>query len=158
MVHSSPGLTIHGWQPGLRSLLDNLLTNALVHGRSAEGGAHVALSLRAGEDSGSPCVVPGVEDRGPGVPRQRREAVFQRFQRRPDSPGSGLGLTLVAQQAALHRAGLRLLDGPGGRGARFEVVFPAAPAHRPQHTALPARRDWLADPADRPQGFHKEHP
>ncbi|MGX1758606.1 sensor histidine kinase [Streptomyces lydicus] len=158
VVHSSPGLTIHGWQPGLRSLLDNLLTNALVHGRPAEGGAHVALSLRAGEDTGSPCVVLGVEDRGPGVPQQRREAVFQRFQRRPDSPGSGLGLTLVAQQAALHRASLRLADGPGGRGARFEVTFPAAPAHRPAHTALPAHRDWLADPADRPQGFHKERP
>ncbi|MFG2827098.1 sensor histidine kinase [Streptomyces sp. NPDC048434] len=158
VVHSSPGLTLHGWQPGLRSMLDNLLTNALVHGRSAETGAHVALSLRAGEDSGSPCIVLGVEDRGPGVPHQRRDAIFQRFQRRPDSPGSGLGLTLVAQQAALHRAGLRVLDGPGGRGARFEVVFPAAPAHRPQHTALPAHRDWLADPANRPQGFHKERP
>ncbi|MFE1764752.1 sensor histidine kinase [Streptomyces angustmyceticus] len=157
-VHSSPGLTIHGWQPGLRSLLDNLLTNALVHGRPAGGGAPVTLSLRAGEDDGAPCVVLGVEDRGPGVPPQRREAVFRRFQRRPDSPGSGLGLTLVAQQAALHRARLRVLDGPGGRGARFEAVFPAAPAHRPVRPALPAHRDWLAGPADRPQGFHKERP
>ncbi|MGW7575601.1 sensor histidine kinase [Streptomyces sp. NPDC054765] len=156
VVHSSPGLTIHGWQPGLRSMLDNLLTNALVHGRSAGAGAHVALSLRAGEEGGSPRVVLAVDDRGPGVPPQCREAVFQRFQRRPDSPGSGLGLTLVAQQAALHRAGLRVLDGPGGRGARFEVAFPAAPAHRPAHTTLPAHRDWLAAPADRPQGFHKE--
>ncbi|MCL7490714.1 HAMP domain-containing histidine kinase [Streptomyces sp. MCA2] len=157
VVHSSPGLTVHGWQPGLRSMLDNLLTNALVHGRSAEERAHVALCLRAGEESGSPRVVLGVEDRGPGVPQQRREAIFQRFQRRADSPGSGLGLTLVAQQAALHRARLRVLDGAGGRGARFEVTFPAAPAHCPQHTALPAHRDWLADPGDRPQGFHKEH-
>ncbi|MEU8996236.1 ATP-binding protein [Streptomyces caniferus] len=157
-VHSSPAPTIHGWQPGLRSMLTNLLTNALVHGRSADGGAQVTLSLRAAEHEGSPCVVLGVEDRGPGVPHQLREAVFQRFQRRPDSPGSGLGLTLVAQQAALHRVRLRVLDGPGGRGARFEAVFPAAPAHRPVHPALPAHRDWLADPANRPQGFHKEHP
>ncbi|MEU8780243.1 HAMP domain-containing sensor histidine kinase [Streptomyces sp. NPDC048637] len=159
VVHSSSGLRLHAWQPGLRSMLDNLLTNALVHGRSGQAPGYVALSLRAGEERGVPGIVLSVDDRGPGVPPQRREAVFRRFHRRPDSPGSGLGLTLVAQQAALHRATLRVLDGPGGRGARFEVTFPAAPAaDRPHRPALPAHRDWLADPAGRPQSFHKEPP
>ncbi|MFE3549017.1 sensor histidine kinase [Streptomyces kronopolitis] len=158
VVDSSPGLTVHGWRPGLRSLLDNLLTNALVHGRSAGAGGYVALSVRTTGEAAAPGIVLSVDDRGPGVPPQRRAEVFRRFHRRPDSPGSGLGLTLVAQQAALHRAELRVLDGPGGRGARFQVTFPAERPGRPRHPALPAHRDWLADPAGRPQGFHKEHP
>ncbi|MFI0153651.1 sensor histidine kinase [Streptomyces lydicus] len=165
-VDSSPGLTIHGWRPGLRSLMDNLVTNALVHGRPAAGGAgQVRISLHAAGPTGpgesrTPTaarhVVLCVDDRGPGIPPERREVVFQRFHRGQDSPGSGLGLTLVAQQAALHRARLRVLDGPGGRGARFEAAFPAAPPDGPRPAQLPAHRDWLADPVERPQGFHKE--
>ncbi|MFD9209404.1 sensor histidine kinase [Streptomyces sioyaensis] len=175
VVDSSPGLTLHGWRPGLRSMLDNLLTNALVHGRSADTGAYTALSLRPADADAAPGIVLRVDDRGPGVPPQGREELFRRFHRRPDSPGSGLGLTLVAQQAALHGAELRVLDGPGGRGARFQVTFPAEWSGHPRQPALPAHRDWLGDPADRdrpadpadrdrspdpadrPQGFHKEH-
>lgn len=150
-LDGTAGLTVHGWQPGLRSLVDNLLANALAHGRSPDGRARVTVAVReapvvASGGRGGGDIVLTVDDRGPGVPPDQRQSVLHRFRRRPDSPGSGLGLTLVAQQAALHRAGLRVLDAPGGRGARFEVTFPPERAGAVD-SVPPQRRDWLAEPA-----------
>lgn len=161
-VRSGSGLIVHGWEPGLRSAVDNLIVNALTHG----GGA-VDVALRAEREAAGPVVVLTVDDDGPGVPAESRQRVFERFQRGPDSPGSGLGLTLVAQQIALHRGTVRILDRPAGdghdaRGARFEVRLPLAVTGRPG-SGLPSRRDWLTgDPATgttsgpAPQDFHKD--
>jgi signal transduction histidine kinase len=54
-----------------------------------------------------------VADSGPGIPPADRERVLQRFVRLDDSrgtPGSGLGLSLVAAVAKLHGARLELAD------------------------------------------------
>lgn len=60
-----------------------------------------------------------VIDDGPGVPEDERQAVFERFYRGRGSlgtPGSGLGLSIVAAIARLHDFRLRLADaGPGLR-------------------------------------------
>ncbi|MBT2382465.1 HAMP domain-containing sensor histidine kinase [Streptomyces sp. ISL-11] len=153
-LECASGLTVHGWRPGLRSLLDNLLVNALAHGMSADGRARIAVTLGAAGDGDAPAVVLSVDDQGPGVPPEDRQRIFKRFHRRSGSPGSGLGLTLVAQQADLHRAHLRVLDGPGGRGARFEITFPSARQSRPGVAA--PHRDWLSETAGRRQESHKE--
>ncbi|MEU5088132.1 HAMP domain-containing sensor histidine kinase [Streptomyces sp. NPDC021356] len=155
-LHAPPGRTVQGWEPGLRLLLDNLIGNALVHGRDERGRARVAVSVRGAGDE----VVITVDDHGPGVPPTARERIFERFQRGPDSAGSGLGLTLVAQQAALHRGGVTVTDAPGGAGARFEVRLPSGGGD------LPGRRDWLigtaqtgrAAGARRSQSFPKDRP
>jgi signal transduction histidine kinase len=65
-----------------------------------------------------------VDDDGPGVPADARDAVFEPFTRvnGTDRPGSGLGLTLVAQQARHHGATIAVGDAPLG-GARFTVWF-----------------------------------
>lgn len=81
----------------LRSLFDNLISNALRH---TPAGGEVELRLtRDGVD---------VVDSGPGLPEAMRERVFDRFFRMPDAPpgGSGLGLA-IARQAGL-RHGLRI--------------------------------------------------
>lgn len=149
-VRSGPGITVHGWEPGLRSVVDNLLVNAVTHG----GGA-VDVALRTEEGS----AVLTVDDDGPGVPGELRQRVFERFRRGPDSPGSGLGLTLVAQQIALHRGTVRIADRPSALGgARFEARLPLAVSGR-KDARLPSPRDWLAaEPvtAPPPQGFHKD--
>ncbi|MFG3047769.1 ATP-binding protein [Streptomyces sp. NPDC048241] len=154
-LHAEPGLTVPGWEPGLRLLLDNLLANALAHGRDPAGVARIRVDVRrAGEQA-----VVVVADQGPGIPPEYRERLFERFQRGPHSTGSGLGLTLVAQQTALHRGSVGVTDGPQGTGARFEVRLPL------DGTGAPGRRDWLigtAAPggftagANRSQGFPKE--
>ncbi|MFJ9613884.1 sensor histidine kinase [Streptomyces noursei] len=150
------GLVVHGWQPGLRSLVDNLLANALTHGRSADGRARIAVALRASDDGGAPAAVLTVDDQGPGVPPEQRQTIFERFHRRAESPGSGLGLTLVAQQAELHHAHLEVRTPPGGPGARVKVAFPLT---RPglDGAAVP-HRDWLADTHHRRQEIHKNRP
>ncbi|MGW8951741.1 sensor histidine kinase [Streptomyces sp. NPDC055709] len=148
-----PRTGVYGWEPGLRTIVDNLLANALVHGRSGDGVARTEVGLRTGGTGAEPVAVLTVDDQGPGVPPSRREAVFDRFRRGPDSPGSGLGLTLVAQQAALHRGRVRIQDRPSGDGTRLEVRLPVRGQTVP---ALPAQRDWLIGTAPRPQGFHKD--
>ncbi|MEU7427784.1 HAMP domain-containing sensor histidine kinase [Streptomyces sp. NPDC040750] len=149
-LDATPGLTVHGWEPGLRMLLDNLVGNALAHGRDSGGRARVRVGVRG---------LPGqllitVDDHGPGVPPETRGRVFERFRRGPDSAGSGLGLTLVAQQAALHRGSVTVLDGPDGVGARFEVRLPS------DGGGPPGRRNWLIGTAgaNRSQSFPKELP
>ncbi|MFI1397105.1 sensor histidine kinase [Streptomyces sp. NPDC020681] len=164
-VPEMPRLSVYGWEPGLRTIVDNLLANALIHGRSDDGRARVEVGLRAGGHAAEPVAVLTVDDLGPGIPHAQRATVFQRFRRGPDSPGSGLGLTLVAQQAALHRGGVQVQDRPAGdgrsgevrsgdgrspSGTRFEVRIPLRGA-----TPLPADRDWLIGTARHPQGFHK---
>ncbi|MGW1889695.1 ATP-binding protein [Streptomyces sp. NPDC002004] len=148
-----PSLSVRGWEPGLRLVLDNLLTNALVHGgrRGAPGHVDVALRVERGPRDGEAVAVLTVDDRGPGVPPHLRDTVFDRFHRRPDSPGSGLGLTLVAQQIALHQGRIRVVDRPDGPGARFEVRLPLeGDGARGTEMTLPLRRDWLIATADRP--------
>ena len=137
-VSSPPSLRLPGWEPGLRMVLDNLLANALVHGAGAGQPARIAVALR--RHGGQALLT--VDDTGPGVPPEQRQAVFGRFRRGPDSPGSGLGLTLVAQQVALHAGTVRITDPPHGLGARVEVRLPLAP-DRSATTTLALRRDWL---------------
>ncbi|MEE4542337.1 HAMP domain-containing sensor histidine kinase [Streptomyces sp. V4-01] len=121
------------WPPGLRSAVDNLLTNAVVHGSGT-----VEVAVRPVGAAGAVRI--SVADHGPGVPPDARDAVFHRFHRRPDSDGSGLGLALVAQQAALHGGAVTVTARPDGRpGACFVLELPRATAP----PTLPRHRDWL---------------
>ncbi|GLW67929.1 two-component sensor histidine kinase [Kitasatospora phosalacinea] len=135
---------VFGWDAGLRILLANLLTNAAVHGRPttrpADRPAEVEVRLRVEDGT----VRLTVDDSGPGVPPADRAAVFHRFHRRPDSPGSGLGLTLVAQQAALHRGSALVTDRPDAPGCRLEVRLPLLLPDAPT-AQLPSPRDWLSN-------------
>jgi signal transduction histidine kinase len=109
-------VTIDGWEPGLRSLLDNLLENAARHGR-ADGA--VRVTLHGGD---SPELV--VEDDGPGISAADRARIFEPFVRIGDEEeGSGLGLALVAQQAHHHGASIDVESSPDLGGARFTVRF-----------------------------------
>lgn len=104
----------------LAQVLGNLLDNAGQHG----GGA---TAVRLGRAPG--VVFLEVDDEGPGVPAQDREAIFDRFVRgrpataRGDGDGTGLGLALVAQHVTAHGGSVRVTDRPGG-GARFRVELP----------------------------------
>ncbi len=133
-----PELRVFGWDTGLRILLTNLLRNAVVHGHLPAEPALITVRLRA--EAGQAVLT--VDDAGPGIPPTEREAVFRRFHHRPGSPGSGLGLTLVAQQAALHRGTVTIGTPPGGTGTRFDVRLPLLAVDTPT-LQLPARRDWL---------------
>lgn len=70
-----------------------------------------------------------VDDQGPGVPPEAREAIFEPFARLPGSrsaadAGSGLGLAIARGIAELHGGTLVAADAPGG-GARFVLSLPS---------------------------------
>ena len=68
-----------------------------------------------------------VEDDGPGVPVDIRRVIFEPFRQGPTqsthSPGTGIGLSLVARFAELH-GGTAWVDERDGGGAAFHVVIP----------------------------------
>lgn len=132
-------LRVFGWEAGLTILLANLLGNAVVHGHLPGEPARITVRVHA---EGGYAVLT-VDDAGPGIEPGEREAVFRRFHHRPGSPGSGLGLTLVAQQVALHQGSVVIGTPPRGTGTRFEVRLPLSAADAPT-LRLPKRRDWIS--------------
>ena len=97
------------------------------------------LALEAEEDT----ALLRVSDTGPGISEQEREAVLRRFYRSDkmrNTPGVGLGLSLVAAIVKLH--GFRLIIGPGP-GGRIEVLARTRRAGKaaPRRSRTPAHAD-----------------
>ncbi len=108
---------IFGWPAGLRLAVDNLVRNAVTHGRASR------IVLTARRDGAQMAIV--VDDNGCGLPAEEHRTVLGRFSRGSTAAtgGSGLGLALVAQQAALHGGDIELSDGPlGGLRAILTVA------------------------------------
>ena len=103
----------------LSALARNLADNAV---RYSPPGARV--ELRVGSDAGAPMLQ--VDDSGPGIPRDERGHVFDRFYRRASStePGTGLGLAIVRGVVERHGATVELDESPLG-GLRVTVRFRA---------------------------------
>lgn len=100
--------------------LINLLDNAAKYAR--EGG-HVTLSVhREGES-----LEVRVTDRGPGISREEKRRIFDRFTRgsaaKAGIRGSGIGLSLVKHIAESHRGYVRVHSEPGA-GATFVIRVP----------------------------------
>jgi len=92
------------------------------------------VTVRAAQEHG--WIVLRVEDRGPGVPEEERQAIFRRGvrgDRALDVPGSGLGL-YVAAQLMQDQAGELWVDARDGGGASFAVALPSAELVASQQT------------------------
>ena len=111
------------WPEGVRVLADNLIRNALTHGRAPGAAPDVRVSLEAAGEGGWTLAV---ADRGPGIAEAERGRVVERFARGSVAGaegGAGLGLALAAQQAALHGGRLAIAAREGG-GALVEARVP----------------------------------
>jgi PAS domain S-box-containing protein len=119
--------------PKVERIVENLLANAARH---TPAGTPVWVRVQAAD--GGALVV--VEDAGPGVPAEVRQAVFQPFRQGPTitayAPGSGIGLALVAHFAGMHGGRAWVQERPGG-GASFQVFLPDA--HDPDAATPPER-------------------
>jgi signal transduction histidine kinase len=108
----------------LGQALVNLVDNAMKYGRPEDGEpARLTIGVREAEGR----VLIEVADNGPGIPEADRHRVLERFVRLEKSrtePGSGLGLSLVAAVARLHRGSFRIED--NNPGARAVIDLPVA--------------------------------
>jgi two-component system OmpR family sensor kinase len=115
-----PGrVMVSGVPDDLHRMAANLVENALLH---TTPGTPVTVSVRRDGDS----AVLEVADRGPGVPAELRERIFERFASGPGdrARGSGLGLAIVKAVADSHGGRVELSEAAGG-GARFVITLPA---------------------------------
>jgi PAS domain S-box-containing protein len=122
-VETPPALHVQTDLDKLQRILLNLLSNAF---KFTPGGERVRLSLR---EAGGRFSLE-VADSGPGIPLDKREAVFERFEQlevdaaRPPA-GTGLGLSIVRDFAALLGGQVSIGDAPEG-GALFVLDLPSA--------------------------------
>jgi len=119
-LDAPPSLPLRGDADALRSLLRNLIDNAVHH-----GGTPPRVQVSATID-GDTAVI-DVDDGGPGIPPAERGRVFDRFHRREPGrgTGSGLGLAIVRAIAGQHGGQVALLDSPlGGLRARVRLPLP----------------------------------
>lgn len=121
-LDASAPVSVEGDPALLEALVRNLADNAVRHGGPG-GNVRVTVTTLHGQ------AVLRVEDDGPGVPPETMDRLGRRFFRGPDAraSGSGLGLSIVARIAELHRARVRFSGGAGGRGLQVEIEFPAMP-------------------------------
>ena len=105
----------------------NLVENAVVH---SPPDIEVTVAVHAdGQIS--------VRDHGPGVPKEHREPIFERFWRGAavHSHGAGLGLPIVAEIMKAH-GGTVTVEDASPDGAVFTLVFPRCPAKGDAHRPL----------------------
>ncbi|MFP8952876.1 PAS domain S-box protein [Natrialbaceae archaeon A-arb3/5] len=101
--------TIRADRTRLQQLLENLVRNAIEHGGEA-------VTVTVGElDDGF-----FLEDDGPGIPAEKRDAVFDAGYSTTEG-GTGFGLSIVEQVTDAHGWDVRIVAGTDG-GARFEIT------------------------------------
>jgi signal transduction histidine kinase len=113
---------LKGERAGLMRLVSNLIGNAVLY---TEAGTMVEVVV--GRVDGN--VFIEVADRGPGVAREDRTRIFERFVRLEDArsrnpQGSGLGLAIVEQVVEAHGGRIEVREREGG-GAVFRVTLPS---------------------------------
>ncbi|MCZ7589725.1 MAG: PAS domain S-box protein [Gaiella sp.] len=116
-------LVVHADAMRIGQVMDNLLSNAVKFTPE-----HGTVDVRIGA-AGEVCSVE-VEDSGPGIPRDERGRLFERFFRSRDAvarsiPGTGLGLVISRRIAEAHGGALELVDRDGA-GTTFRLLLPFA--------------------------------
>jgi signal transduction histidine kinase len=111
----------------LRILLDNAM-------RASPAGSEIRVTLRRYPVAGI-----SVNDDGPGVPADERDAIFERFHRGRDTAGqAGFGLGLaIGRELAERMHGELILEDQPGPGATFTLNLPVA--RPPEHEPIPIR-------------------
>jgi signal transduction histidine kinase len=113
----------------MRHAFENLVENALKYG--VEGSNWIGVFVSAINDKEGSAVEIRVADRGPGIPLDEQEHIFDPFFRgrraiQDQVRGTGLGLNLVKQIVEAHGGSIRVRSGPM-EGTEFIVRIPAAP-------------------------------
>ncbi len=127
-LEAEPELVALGNRELVAQALVNLIENALKYGRPTDGSPlEITVSAKRDKDR----IGIRVADNGPGIGREDRGRVQNRFVRLEASrtaPGYGLGLSLVKAIARLHGSSLELDDAAPGLAAGFDLLAARAEA------------------------------
>jgi two-component system OmpR family sensor kinase len=116
-----PAGTLDGDPARLAQALRNVLANAVEHTKE-DGLIRVSAIERGG------VVTFAIDDDGPGIPKDQRDLIFERFHRTDPgrartAGGTGLGLAIVREIVVAHGGSVRAGAAPTG-GARVELGLP----------------------------------
>jgi two-component system phosphate regulon sensor histidine kinase PhoR len=114
---------VYGRSVRLEQILSNLLANAVKYSPKHEP---IDVTIERGADT----VLLSVTDRGPGIPTEARERIFERFERLAESPtqtGTGLGLYISRRLAETMEGTLDVEPATGG-GSTFTLALRTASA------------------------------
>ncbi len=131
--------------PKIERIVENLVMNAVRH-----TGPDVSIWVRVWAGGGGAFLA--VEDDGPGVSKDLQAAIFEPFRQgptaTPHSPGTGIGLSLVAMFTELHGGRAWVEDREGG-GASFRVFLPGEPPEDDvvEHKVSRRRKNTAVDAA-----------
>lgn len=129
VFHDAGAPVIHGHSDAIGRALRNVIENGLAHTP-----AGTAVEVTSGPGA---CYT--VRDHGPGIPRERRAKVLERFYRidKSGDDGAGLGLAIVLAIVEAHGGTVEIDEAPGG-GALVRLIF------EDYRSALSqTRRQWL---------------
>jgi signal transduction histidine kinase len=151
-VRAPEGVTVRSDPSALRSVLQNLLENAVKY---SPAGSPVELHVHVRGEQ----LEFAVTDHGRGIPPEEQEVIFERFRRRRpgESADEGVGLGLYIVRSLVRAQGGDIeIDSVPGRGSTFRVTIPerhatngdgrhAPPPPPPQPTSNGVHRRGAAD-------------
>ncbi len=122
-VEPFPPIKFRGERQDLEEMVGNLMDNACKWSKSKVQ-VRARILPQMGED-GRPWMIVEVDDDGPGLPPEKRAIAMKRGQRLDESkPGSGLGLNIVSETAAMYGGAADLAEAEIG-GLRAILKLPA---------------------------------
>ena len=123
-IDCAEGARFRGEKQDLEEMVGNLLDNACKWAASKVV-VSAAIEPKPARGGGQQIVI-HIDDDGPGLTEAQRETVFKRGRRLDETkPGSGLGLSIVADLAHLYQGVFELDTAPTG-GLRARLMLPAA--------------------------------
>lgn len=130
----------HPWYWGdelrLKQVLVNFLSNAVKY---SDVGGHICLTVReTGQDGDFSDIYFAVQDDGIGVPEEKQQLIFQRFEQADDSEsarkqGTGLGLSISARIVHMMNSRIQLVSAPN-EGSTFSFTVRLKRAQQSEET------------------------